>query len=373
MRPQLVLVTTDFPPDLGGIQAVLYNTARAFTRFDLTVVAPAHPDAAFFDADQPFEINRVKPLLARTRTVRMVRSARMAVETMKLLRRRSPSVVLCGHPFTSGVGLLAKKTMGVPYVVWTHAKELLAWQQLLRWTLPSADAVLVISSHTRGLVASLGVPTAKMVRIPYAPDCPHDAQPQPRKGAGKTILTVARLDELYKGHDVMMRALPLIAGKFPDVQWVIVGDGKLRAHYERTAAARSLSGRVRFVGAATRLERDSWFQRCDVFVMLSRDRALDGGAEGFGIVFLEANAFGRPVVAGRAGGSTDAVVDGTTGVLVDPENELEVADAICALLGNPKRAQALGEAGRLRVQDELSWARTATVIEDVLLAAMQAH
>jgi phosphatidylinositol alpha-1,6-mannosyltransferase len=375
VKPKLVLVTTDFPPDLGGIQAVLYNTALEFTRFDVSIVAPAHADAAAFDGRQPFEIRRVHPVHGRTRFHRVVRTARMAVETARCVGRRSPAVVLCGHPFTAGIGLLLKRTMGVPYVVWTHAKELLVWQPMLRQSLPAADAVLVISSYTGALVAGLGVPAGKIVSIPYAPDCLGGSATEADESlvddrSGLVLLTVARLDELYKGHDVMMRVLPLVAGKFPGVKWVIVGDGKLRVHYERLAAARGISDRVRFVGAASREQRDFWFRRCDLFVMLSRDRALDGGAEGFGIVFLEASAFGKPVVAGRAGGSTDAVIDGVTGLLVDPENELEIADAICGLLADPERALSLGARGQQRIRDDLSWKRTATVIEDVLLKAM---
>jgi phosphatidylinositol alpha-1,6-mannosyltransferase len=378
VKPHMVLVTTDFPPDVGGIQAVLYNTALALTRFEVTVIAPAHPDAEAFDRGQPFETVRVNPAQPRTRFDRMVRTARMAVATAKCVRRRSTAVILCGHPFTSGIGMVLKHSMGVPYVVWTHAKELLVWQPLLRRSLPAADAVLVISGYTKALVAGLGVPPERIVPITYAPDDLGESASASVKGTekwnspGRVLLTVARLDELYKGHDVMMRALPLIAGRFPDVEWVIVGDGKLRPYYERLAAARSLTNRVRFVGIATRQERDFWFRRCEVFVMPSRDRALDGGAEGFGIVFLEASAFGKPVVAGRAGGSIDAVIEGSTGLLVDPENELEVADAICGLLADPSRARCLGAQGQQRVRNDLSWRRTAVAVEDVLMGAMGA-
>jgi phosphatidylinositol alpha-1,6-mannosyltransferase len=366
MSLRAVLVTTASPPALGGIQAVLYNTARQFSRLQVRVIAPAHADAKQFDRDQPFPVRRVAPATASNRVSRALRVLKMAFWVLWDLRREPPAVLLCGHPFTALIGLAAKRLLGVPFVVWTHGKELLAWQFLLRRSLAAADAVLVISEHTRGLVMRLGVKPERIVWIPYAPDCvpaQAEAAPDPDR---PVLLTVARLDELYKGHDVMTRALALVAAKFPGVSWVVVGDGKLRGHYERLARGLGVADHVRFVGAASRQERDDWFQRCDVFVMLSRDRAIDGGAEGFGIVFLEAGAFGKPVVAGRAGGSVDAVADGVTGVLVDPENALEVADAISNLLADPARARQMGEQSRTRVRDQFSWTRTAAVIEDVL-------
>jgi len=272
----------------------------------------------------------------------------------------------------SPAGLAGARAFGVPFVVWAHAKELLAWQSVLRRCLPAAAAVLVISEYTRTLVAALGVRPERTVLIPYAPDCGIADATTISLGANKnthrpTILTVARMDELYKGHDVMLRALPLIAARIPDVQWIVVGDGPLRSYYEKLARMYGVDRLVYFKGAVSRNERDHWLAACDVFVMVSRDRRIDGGGEGFGISFLEANAFGKPVVAGRAGGSVDAVVDGITGRLVEPEDPIEVAEVVSLLLLSPELAHQLGESGRVRIQSDLSWARTAAVIEDVLL------
>src|SRR4051812_28419726 len=119
-----VLVTTDFPPSLGGIQAVLYNTARHFTRVNVMVVAPSHADANAFDRQQPFEIRRVKPAGTGNRVTRALRVLRMGLESIRHLRRGAPAVLLCGHPFTAFVGLVVKRMLGVPFVVWTHGKEL---------------------------------------------------------------------------------------------------------------------------------------------------------------------------------------------------------------------------------------------------------
>jgi phosphatidylinositol alpha-1,6-mannosyltransferase len=210
----------------------------------------------------------------------------------------------------------------------------------------------------------------KMVQIPCAPDCDSSLQEwvddisYPANRC--LLLTVARMDDLYKGHDIMLRAMPLIAARVPHVRWVVVGDGKWRSYYEKMAHALGVQDRVHFLGTVSESERDKMLASCDVFVMVSRDRQIDGGGEGFGLVYLEANAFGKPVVAGRVAGALDAVVDGVTGLLVNPEDEFEVAEAVIALLTNPARAAQLGQQGRDRVQQNFTWDRTAAAVEEVL-------
>jgi phosphatidylinositol alpha-1,6-mannosyltransferase len=143
----------------------------------------------------------------------------------------------------------------------------------------------------------------------------------------ETVLHVAQLNEAYKGTDVLMRAIPLLEGSVPNLKLVIVGDGKLRAQHELHARRLGVADRVHFLGRVSDEERDYWLRTASAFAMPSRLPA-DGGGEGFGIVFLEATAAGLPVVAGNVGGARDAVADGQTGVLVDPDSVEEVARGI---------------------------------------------
>ena len=121
-----------------------------------------------------------------------------------------------------------------------------------------------------------------------------------------------------------------------------------------------------FVGAVSDAERDRWVARARVFAMPSRLPPGGVGGEGFGIVYLEAAARGLPVVAGNVGGAVDAVVDGVTGLLVDPADPAAVADALVALLTDRERAEALGRAGAERAR-EFAWPEIARRVEDVLL------
>jgi phosphatidylinositol alpha-1,6-mannosyltransferase len=179
-------------------------------------------------------------------------------------------------------------------------------------------------------------------------------------------VTVAQLKYRYKGHDVVARALPIIAAAVPGVEWVIVGDGPLRPYLEALVRANGVADGVRFVGSVADVERDSWLRRADVMVMPSRIPAYGVGGEGFGIAYSEASARGVPVVAGDVGGARDAVADGITGLLVDPTDHLAVADAVTKLLGDAELRRRMGEAGRRRAR-ELEWPRVARRVEEVLV------
>jgi phosphatidylinositol alpha-1,6-mannosyltransferase len=173
------------------------------------------------------------------------------------------------------------------------------------------------------------------------------------------------LSQRYKGHDVMLRALPLVAASVPDVRWVVVGDGPLRPELEALANMHGVRDRVHFTGQVPDADRDAWFHCANVFAMPARTPA-EGAGEGFGIVYLEANLSGLPVVAGAIGGALDAVVDGVTGVLVEPTDHVAVADAVIDLLRDPERARALGHAGAERARRDFGWPAIAVRVEALL-------
>jgi phosphatidylinositol alpha-1,6-mannosyltransferase len=165
-----------------------------------------------------------------------------------------------------------------------------------------------------------------------APDVDADRSP--------IIVTVSRLAELYKGHDVMMRAMPLVRARVAQARWIVIGDGPLRPFLAGLASAWGLGAAVEFTGRLPEGERDAWLNRAAVFAMPSR-LPVGGGGEGFGIASLEAAARGVPAVAGSVGGAPDAVVDQQTGLLVDPVDHLEVADAVVRLLTDAQLARRM--------------------------------
>jgi len=165
---------------------------------------------------------------------------------------------------------------------------------------------------------------------------------------------------------VLVRALALVRAKVPDVQWVVLGDGSLRGEIEALARSYGVADSIRFLGAVSDEQRNAWLRRTQLLAMPSRLPAGGFAGEGFGIVYLEAGAYGKPVVAGNVGGALDVVLDGVTGLLVDPLDQLAVAEAIIRLLLDPELARRLGAAGRLRAQEH-AWPAIIARVQVVLL------
>jgi phosphatidylinositol alpha-1,6-mannosyltransferase len=153
------------------------------------------------------------------------------------------------------------------------------------------------------------------------------------------------------------------------VEWVVIGDGPLRLELERLARDEGVGDVARFLGQVPDEQRDEWLRRTDLLAMPSRLPGGELAGEGFGIVYLEAGAHGKPVVAGNVAGARDAVIDGETGLLVDPTDERAVADAITRLLLDRELARRLGEGGARRAR-ELTWPRIAQRVEAVLFEAL---
>jgi phosphatidylinositol alpha-1,6-mannosyltransferase len=274
------------------------------------------------------------------------------------------------HLRSSYCAPLLAKTLAIPFVQYVHARELVQRPRLARFLLQRATATIAVSSYTAGLAFELGAPADRLHTIPPGVDLQH-VSPRPRESP-PTLVTVARLDDEYKGHDVVLQAMRRIRAVVPDARWIVVGEGALRAKLEREARAHGLTEAVEFRGAVPDAERDLVLDSADVFVMASRVPPGGAGGEGFGMVYLEASARGLPIVAGRAGGAVDAVDDGLTGLLIDPESPHEVADAVLRLLTDRDQARAIGQAG-IEWSRNFAWPAIIERVEEVLHQVRAAH
>lgn len=369
---RILLLTVDFPPALGGIQNLLANLAGGLAAaHEVCVVAPHRRGDAAWDAIRPYTITRTPgstfwPVVM------------LSFWCAALLRaaRRPPDVIVCGHVFLGPVCCGLARLFGVPVVVMAYAYEIRTprMRRLAGWTLRRSTMVVSVSEFTRRAVMAHGVARQRIVVIhPGAGTRPSvsPAAAVPRdENTERIILTVARLGELYKGHDMAIRAMPLILAREPNARYIIVGDGPLRGYLERLAASVGVAGSVTFAGGLPAAALDEWYGRADVFVLLSRDSPIDGGAEGYGLTFIEAGAWGKPVVGGRSGGIPDAVVDGVTGLLVDPTDVGAIAEAVLRVLSDDDLARRLGGQGRERAINELSWSNFVAAFEAVLETAV---
>jgi len=282
----------------------------------------------------------------------------------------------CGDAMFLGYWL--NRLLRLPFVIYAHGNELLeaeraSWDRS-RVVLRAADRVLANSRFTAQLLERLNVAPERITVVNpgcdverFTPGDPSPAlaaaYPQLR-GAGPVILTIGNL-VLRKGQDVTLRALPQLVARWPDIRYVIAGDGRDRQELEALAASLGVQANVMFLGRVPDALLPELLRRCDVFVMPSRMRADHCDVEGFGIVFLEANACEKPVIGGRSGGIEDAIVDGQTGFLVEAESTDAVGASIARLLDQPELARRMGVAGRERAVQNFSWRTIAARIDDI--------
>lgn len=359
-RARLLIITPDFPPGPGGIQLMAHRLAAGIEGFQTRTVALDSPGAESFDSAGALAVRRV----GAGGAPHVARNALLNGVALRQALRIRPDVVLSLHIVGSPAATAIRRALGARTVQYYHAKEIPVRPRLAAFAADQADVVIAVSDYTAGLIAATGARPADLRLISPGVDIPADRTPEPPERP--TILTVARLEDQYKGHDVMVRALASVRELVPDVEWVVLGDGSLRAGLERQVSELNLSDSVRFLGAVPDAERNSWLKRATLLAMPSRLPGDGLAGEGFGIAFLEAGAYGKPVVAGNVGGALASVSDGESGLLVDPLDAAAVAGAITRLLLDPELAARLGSAGALRAQ-RFSWPAIARRVEAVLL------
>jgi phosphatidylinositol alpha-1,6-mannosyltransferase len=288
-------------------------------------------------------------------------------------RGRRYDLVLCGHVSVLPIGMALHEMFRVPYVGVAHGIDVwgpVAWPR--QSALRRADRMIAVSRFTAGMLAEVhGVPRDRIAVVHPVPDsglvARADRMRRRSDAAPVTLLTVARLVEAerYKGCDSVIRVLPQLRASSGAVRYVIVGDGDDRARLEGLARDTGVADAVAFRGYLTGDDLAVEYQNSDVFVMPSvTERRRDGWTgEGFGIVYVEAAAFGLPVVAGSGGGAPEAVRDGLTGFVLDGRDARALANALARLARDPMLRAQMGEAGRQWVREHFTFERFRREIE----------
>jgi glycosyltransferase involved in cell wall biosynthesis len=350
---RVLLLSPAFPPASGGIERTAGELAAGLGDLDVRVVAGAPPQSTRRGITLPPGVHvhwaPNDPPYGRRATVALARRA-VAVGL-----RFKPNLVLALHIRTLPAARVLHHVCRSRTVLVVHAKEMREQPALASAAVRWADAVVAVSEFARDLAREAGARPERIriinpgVTIPPAPPPLLAQRPGP-----PTILTVARMNEAHKGHDVALAAMELLRARIPDARWVMVGDGSLRPELRRAAARRGLDRCVEFPGPVDDATLEGYLSSAHVFCLLSREPRGLGVGEGFGIAFIEAGAHGLPVVAGRIPGVVDAVRDGITGLLIDPEDPQAAAAALERLLTDSHLSQALAMGGVERAR-ELQW------------------
>lgn len=380
---RILVVTPDFPLWDGGIATVALEMSGGLHRLghEVVVLAPAQdPRDREFDGTLPYGIVRLRNVKARH-----AKTLYHAWAVIRLCGRRRFDVIVATVWYPSGIAAYcASRFFGVPFAVMIAGNEILHrrfqtryWMGWMRRVFSGSSANLCISEAVAEKFRSvlgggedlgkkirlirLGVDPERFVKVATG------SSMRARFGLeGKRILlTLARLVE-RKGQDKVIEALPLIKREIPDVRYVICGKGNDEARLRRIVEEKGVAGEVVFAGFVPNEERGAFYDACDVYVMPSREIPEKGDIEGFGITYLEANAFGKPVIGGKSGGVSEAVIDGVTGLLVDPGDVEAIAVACVRLLGDPELAGRLGNQGRDRIRREFNWDAICSDLSEIL-------
>jgi phosphatidylinositol alpha-1,6-mannosyltransferase len=365
-----LIVTNDFPPRPGGIQAFLHNMALRLDPERLVVYAStwkrgdegARATAAF-DAEQPFTV-------VRDRTTMLLPTPGATRRAVGLLREHGCTAVWFGAAAPLGLMAPALRRAGAQRLVATTHGHEAGWAQLpaarglLRRIGESTDTITYLGEYTRSRIASALTPQAagRMVQLPPGVDeetfHPASGGDEVRARLGLTdrpvVVCVSRLVP-RKGQDTLIRAMPRILAKEPEAVLLIVGGGPYGRDLRRLASETGVADAVRFTGAVPWSELPAHYGAGDVFAMPCRTRRGGLDVEGLGIVYLEASATGLPVVAGDSGGAPDAVLDGETGWVVRGSSVEDTADRVITLLGDPELRRRMGERGRRWVEVKWRW------------------
>jgi phosphatidylinositol alpha-1,6-mannosyltransferase len=363
-----LLVSDLFPPRTGGSARWFWEIYRRLPRTDYLIAAGEAERQEEFDRTHDLCLERM-PLTLDCWGVRGWHGYWRAVRRLRrIVKAEHVKMLHCARPLPEGLMALAVKYWyRVPYLCYVHGEEMnyaassreLTW--LARRVLRSAELVIANSRNTERLLREgWSLPAERVTIMHPGADtrrfvpAPRDAQVRARLGWGDqpVILTVGRLQK-RKGHDTMIQALGTIRKTVPDVLYAIVGDGEERDYLKELTARLGLTEHVQFLGEARDEDLVCCYQQCDLFVLANRD--VNGDIEGFGMVLVEAQACGKPVVAGASGGTAETMRIPETGRVIPCEGPDKLAALVAELLPDRERLARMGEVGRRWVVEQFDW------------------
>lgn len=364
-----IVLAQDFHPAPGGVSVYTENLVKNWSG-NLIMIAPRRKESFSEGFGPHIKIRRIDMDLRRGKVWLIIkRQFAMLKECYRIIKSEKVSLVNCMHVASGVTALCVKWIFGIPYVLYTYGSEITApsnifFKILMKVILQNALYITTMSNFTRKALNAYGIDNEKItflvgVEVEQLSKTGDIALTKEKyKISGKPVLlTVARLKP-HKGIDTVIKALPKIIRKFPDIQYVVVGEGPYKEGLQKLIRTLKLEQHVRLIGNITheklQTKTEAFYSVCDLFLMISRN--IDGvEAEGFGLVFLEAGLSRKASIGGKSGGIEDAIIDGVTGKLVDPYDIEAVSDCIITLIKSPEVLIQMGENGFERAKKHFGW------------------
>ena len=363
-----LIITLEYPPTVGGIATYVHDLANALTAERVVVLAPRHPAGKDWDSNVTYKVIRKNMLFPRFIWPRWVR---LAWQVFWITRKEKIELLMVHHVLPAGyAAVLMKIFKKIPFLLFSHGTDVIAgaanpWKRRM---------VNMVAKHAEKIFFNSESLERRFLQI--APDyrwkslvlypCPEEdfLVPPPNEetqqlrgryalNGKKVLLSVGRLAD-GKGFQHMVRLLPEIVRRVPNLVWVVVGDGPKKQYLVEQIQKNSLQNVVRFIGEVPHGQLRQYYYLADAFCVLTHPD--EGREEGLGLVFLEAAAAGLPIVAGRSGGVEEGVLHEQTGLVVDIyKGDQSVIDAIVKVLTDTEYAKTLGDAAKARIKKDFNW------------------
>lgn len=376
---KILLVTDNFLPHYGGSRVYYYHLCKNLGFDKISVLTNLTPGWKEFDKVQNFKIYRVD--LSESENLRKLRLQQLKPvflllkKGFEIIRREDIKVLHCGEPLPTGfVGYLLSKISGIPYLIYIHdepfGSESRYQPKIKKFLCKSADKIICACSFSKQRLLDEDFNTEHLSVVTPGVDLnmfkPKNDKQILRKhsvSGKKILLTVGRIEE-HKGHDYVIKSLPKVLEKIPNLIYMIAGKGGFEIELKYLVKKMKLSKYVKFLGYVRDKELPLYYAASDLFILLNRPIANEE-KEGFGMVFLEASACGTPVIGGKRGGTKDSIIDNVTGFRIDPKNVELISKTIIKILSDEKLRKRMAREGIKWANQGFGWKERAEKIWNI--------
>jgi glycosyltransferase involved in cell wall biosynthesis len=330
---KILILTSEFPPQPGGIGNHAYNLAKGLQSngFEIELVCDIRSKDAVeekvFDKNLSFQIIRIP-----RRSILFFSYLKRVKVSFSLIKNNE--IVICSGKFSIWMGAFLSLFFKRKFIAIIHGSEVRLPNKLLRnitdVSLKRFDKIIAVSNYTKSLVSHLSLKNVVVIPNGFQMEAPSVLQN--KNEPVPFLITVGNVTQ-RKGQHNVINALPILLKKYADLKYHIVGVPTEKERLEKLALHLGVENAVVFYGKVTEAEKIDLLQKSDVFVMLS-ETTKNGDAEGFGIAILEANSLGIPAIGASGCGIDDAINDGFSGKLINNKNPKQLENALDEILHN---------------------------------------
>jgi phosphatidylinositol alpha-1,6-mannosyltransferase len=371
MNKKVLVLTENFPPMSGGSGRWFWELYSRLPNAQYLILADDIQGAAEFDSTHQLNILRM-PLKSSEWGFKSFSGLkfywRVFWQIRKIIKQHQITHIHCGRVIHEGVtAWLLKLITGTPYLCYVHGEDVETaatsgeHNLMVKQVCKHADRLICNSHNSANIVKRLNYAGDDNINVLhpgvdaslFVPSADDEVFKQQMAWQGrKVIITVGRL-QARKGQDMMLRATALLKQQFPDILYAIIGRGECLESLKALTAELNLNDHVQFLTDVSDGQMIQCYQQSDIFIL--PNRTIGNDIEGFGMVLVEAQACGKPVIAGDSGGTKETMLVNQSGLVIDCTDAQSISSTVAKLLADPEGSVQMGKIGRKHVESELDW------------------